>query len=228
MTLKRTTFLVIGISAFSVMIALFNLGASSGTVSAETFAGAFTVDTKLKPEEITGAYGFDKAHSAIGFRVKHMGLVDVPGYFRDFTGTLNYDGKDVTKSTVEFSAKTTSVDTGVAPRDKHLRTADFFEVEKYPEMTFKSTRVEKKGKNWMVTGDFTMKGVTKQMTIPFQVVGFLPGEKGGMKMGITAETSINRRDFGVNYGTNMPNGVATLSDNIIVQLQIEANMKKAS
>ncbi|MEJ7860301.1 MAG: YceI family protein [Pyrinomonadaceae bacterium] len=228
MTLKRTTFLVIGILAFSAMITLFNLGASSGTVSAETFAGAFAIDTKLNPEQITGAYGFDKAHSAIGFRVKHMGLVDVPGYFRDFTGTVNYDGKDVTKSTVEFSAKTTSVDTGVAGRDKHLRTADFFEVEKYPEMTFKSTKIEKKGKNWLVTGDFTMKGVTKQMTIPFQVVGFLPGEKGGMKMGVTAETSIKRRDFGVNYGTNMPNGVATLSNNITVNLQIEANMKKAS
>jgi len=228
MIIKRTTFLVIGILAFSAMLALFNLGASSGAVSAETFAGAFAVDTKLKPEEITGAYGFDKAHSAIGFRVKHMGLVDVPGYFRDFTGTVSYDAKDVKNSTVEFSAKTTSVDTGVAGRDKHLRTADFFEVEKYPEMTFKSTKVEKKGKNWLVTGDFTMKGVTKQMTIPFQVVGFVPDAKGGMKMGIAAETTINRRDFGVNYGTNMPNGVATLSDNITVNLQIEANMKKAS
>ena len=228
MIYKRTTFLVIGILAFSAMIALFNLGASSGTVSAEVFTNEFAVDTKLKPEEITGAYSFDRAHSAIGFRVKHMGLVDVPGYFRDFTGTINYDGKDVKNSTVEFSAKTTSVDTGVAPRDKHLRTADFFEVEKYPEMTFKSTKVEKKGKNWLVTGDFTMKGVTKQMTIPFQVVGFVPDAKGGMKMGIAAETTINRRDFGVNYGTNMPNGVATLSDNITVNLQIEANMKKAS
>jgi polyisoprenoid-binding protein YceI len=228
MTIKRTTFLVIGILAFSALIALFNLGASSNTVSAETFVSEFAADTKFKPEEITGAYGFDKAHSAIGFRVKHMGLVDVPGYFRDFTGTVNYDGKDVTKSTVGFSAKTTSVDTGVAGRDKHLRTADFFEVEKYPEMTFKSTKVEKKGKNWLVTGDFTMKGVTKQMTIPFQVVGFVPDAKGGMKMGIAAETTINRRDFGVNYGTNMPNGVATLSDNITVNLQIEANMKKAS
>ena len=228
MIIKRVTFLAIGILAFAAVLALFNLGVSSNTVSAETFAGEFAADTKLKPEEITGAYSFDKAHSAIGFRVKHMGLVDVPGYFRDFTGTVNYDGKDVTKSTVEFSAKTMSVDTGVARRDEHLRKADFFEVEKYPDMTFKSTKVEKKGKNWMVTGDFTMKGVSKQMTIPFQVAGFLPGEKGGMKMGITAETSINRRDFGVNYGTNLPNGTAMLSDNITVNLQIEANMKKAS
>jgi polyisoprenoid-binding protein YceI len=228
MTIKQTTFLVIGILAFSAMVALFNLGATSNTVSAETFANEFAADTKLKPEDTTGAYSFDKAHSSIGFRVKHMGLVDVPGYFRDFTGTINYNGKDVKNSTVEFSAKTTSVDTGVAPRDKHLRTADFFDVEKYPEMTFKSTKVEKKGKNWMVTGDLTMKGVTKQVTIPFQVAGFLPDDKGGMKMGVSAETTINRRDFGVDYGKNMPNGTAMLSDNITVILQIEANMKKAS
>lgn len=228
MTFKRVTFLAVGILAFSATVALLNLGASSRAVSAETFAAEFVADTKLKPEQTTGAYSFDKAHSSIGFRVKHMGLVDVPGYFRDFTGTVNYDGKDATKSTVEFSAKTTSVDTGVAPRDKHLRTADFFDVEKYPEMTFKSTKVEKKGKNWMVTGDLTMKGVTKQISFPFQVAGFLPDDKGGMKIGVSAETTINRRDFGVNYGTNLPNGTAMLSDNITVILQIEANMKKAS
>ena len=228
MTIKRTTYLAIGILALSAMVALFNMGASSNTVSAETFATEFAADTKLKPEDTTGTYNFDKAHSSIGFRVKHMGLVDVPGYFRDFTGMINYNGKDVAKSTVEFSAKTTSVDTGVAPRDKHLRTADFFDVEKYPDMNFKSTKVEKKGKNWMVTGDLTMRGVTKQVMIPFQVAGFLPDDKGGMKMGVTAETTINRRDFGVNYGTNLPNGTAMLSDNITVSLQIEANMKKAS
>ncbi len=78
MILKRTTFLAVGILAFSAMVALFNLGASSNTVSAETFANGFAADTKLKPEEITGTYSFDKAHSSIGFRVKHMGLVDVP------------------------------------------------------------------------------------------------------------------------------------------------------
>ena len=228
MKLRRATFLIIGILAFSALITVFNSGAASNTVSAETFTAEFAADTKLKAEDTTGAYTFDKAHSSIGFRVRHLGLVDVPGYFRDFAGTINYDGKDVTKSTVEFSAKTTSVDTGVAPRDKHLRTADFFDVEKYPEMTFKSTRVEKKGKNLMLTGDLTMRGVTKQISFPFQITGFLPDDKGGMKIGATAETVINRRDFGVNYGTNLPNGIAMLSDNITVILQIEANMKKAS
>jgi polyisoprenoid-binding protein YceI len=175
----------------------------------------------------SGAYAFDKAHSFIGFKVKHLGLIEVPGFFRDFTGTVNFDAKDISKSTVEFTAKVTSVDTGVAPRDNHLRTADFFEVEKYPEMTFKSTKVEKKGDSWMLTGDFTLKGVTKSITFPFQISGWLPpDQRSGGKMGITAETSINRRDYGVNYGTNVPGGVIAVADNIKIVLQIEAGKRR--
>lgn len=172
----------------------------------------------------SGSYSFDKAHSFIGFKVKHMGLVDVPGYFRDFTGTINYDAKDPSKSTVEFTAKATSVDTGVGGRDNHLRSPDFFEVEKYPELSFKSTKVEKKGKGWMVTGDFTLKGVTKSISFPFNIAGFLPADqRSGGKMGVTAETSINRRDYNVTYGNNLPNGTPVLSDEVKINLQIEAN-----
>lgn len=172
----------------------------------------------------SGVYNFDRAHSFIGFKVKHMGLIEVPGYFRDFTGAVTYDAKEPAKSTVQFTAKATSVDTGVGGRDTHLRSADFFEVEKFPELSFKSTKVEKKGSGWMVTGDFTLKGVTKTISFPFNISGFLPADqRSGGKMGITAETSINRRDYGVNYGTNMPNGTAVLSDDVKVVLQIEAN-----
>jgi polyisoprenoid-binding protein YceI len=203
--------------------------ASNFATSAEnaSIADRFAFADKLSAEEQTGVYNFDKAHSSIGFRVRHMGLVDVPGYFRDFTGSINFDGKDVTKSTVEFTAKMESVDTGVAGRDKHLRTADFFEVEKYPEMTFKSTKVEKKGKNVLVTGDLTMKGMTKQISFPVTVAGFVKDQR-GTKIGVTAETTINRRDFGVNYGSNMPNGIATLSDDIKVVLNVEGNLQKAA
>jgi polyisoprenoid-binding protein YceI len=172
---------------------------------------------------VTGTYNFDKSHTAIGFKVKHFGLVDVPGYFRDFTGEIRFDAEDPSKSSVNFSAKMASVDTGVAGRDNHLRTADFFEVEKYPEMTFVSKKVEKHGAMWHVTGDLTMKGVTKSVNFPFNIAGFLPDQRsGGTRMGVTAETSINRRDFGVNYGGNLPNGTAMLSDNVKVELNIEA------
>jgi polyisoprenoid-binding protein YceI len=215
--MKKISFLLglflIGLFVFSN----FSTGASTATIYER-----FNVDTK-KDVGATGAYNFDKAHTFIGFTVKHMGLIEVPGYFRDFTGTVNFNADDMKKSSVEFTAKATSVDTGVAPRDKHLRTADFFDVEKFADITFKSTKIEKKGKQWIMTGDFTMRGVTKEITFPFEVAGFIPGDK-ATRMGVMAQTTINRRDFGVNYGTNLPNGTAMLSDEVKINLQIEANM----
>lgn len=181
-------------------------------------------NSNLKTDEAAGTYNFDKAHSSIGFYIKHMGLVDVPGYFRDFTGAINYDMKDVSKSSVEFTAKMTSVDTGVERRDNHLRSADFFEVEKFPEMTFKSTKVEKKDKNLMVTGDLTMKGVTKQVSFPVTIAGFVKDQNGGTKMGAIAETTISRKEFGVTFGNNLPNGTPVIADEVKVVLNIEANM----
>jgi polyisoprenoid-binding protein YceI len=190
----------------------------------QTFAERFA-DHKDKGE--SGTYNFDKNHSFIGFKVRHMGLIEVPGFFRDFTGEVNFDANDVGKSSVNFKAMMTSIDTGVAARDKHLRTADFFEVEKFPEMTFKSTKVEKKGKGWIVIGDLTMKGVTKSVSIPFEISGWLPAnERAGMKMGIAGETTINRRDFGVNWGNTLPSGIPAVSDEVKVVLQIEAGKAK--
>jgi polyisoprenoid-binding protein YceI len=202
--------------------------AGTAVVRFTTYADAgitptIPVDEKAMKAAETGAYSFDKAHSFIGFKVKHMGLIEVPGFFRDFTGTVNYDSANPTKSSVEFTAKVTSVDTGVAGRDRHLRTADFFDVEKFPDLTFKSTKVEKKGKGWIVSGDLTMRGVTKPVSIPFEITGFVPGgERSGAKIGIAGETTLNRRDFGVNYGGNMPSGGPVVADQVKVVLQIEA------
>jgi polyisoprenoid-binding protein YceI len=188
--------------------------------------GEFLPETAFSQDDQSGEYVFDKNHSFIGFRIKHMGLIEVPGYFRDFTGTINYDAKNAANSSVNFTAKVTSVDTGVQARDNHLRTKDFFEVETYPDMTFKSTKVERSGNNFTVTGDLTIKGVTKQVSFPFQLAGFAPDRR-GLKMGVTAGTQINRRDFGVNYGGNMSNGVPTLADQVTVWLQIEAGKRQA-
>jgi len=214
----------------SYLIALV-LGAAfiyvGGSTQAETNAFEQQFAAAGKDAGETGVYNFDKAHSFIGFKAKHMGLIEVPGFFRDFTGEVNYDSTDVTKSSVSFKAMTTSIDTGVARRDDHLRTADFFEVAKFPELTFKSTKVEKKGKGWIVTGDLTMRGVTKSVAIPFEIAGWLPaGERSGPKMGIAGETTINRRDFGVNWGNNLPSGVAAVADEVKVVLQIEAGKAK--
>ena len=135
---KAFYFAFIAVAAVYVLV---NTGAEAvSTTLAERYALAGAADTGA-----SGTYNFDKAHSFIGFKIKHTGLIEVPGFFRDFTGSINYDAKDPGKSTVEFTAKATSVDTGVAPRDNHLRTADFFDVAKFPDIIFKSTKVEKKG-----------------------------------------------------------------------------------
>jgi polyisoprenoid-binding protein YceI len=214
----------------AVMFTIFGLAFVSFNTNGEglwekEFAARFT-DTKLTAQESTGSYNLDPNHSYIGFRIMHMGLAEVPGRFKDFSGTVNYDGADVSKSSVNFTAKVTSVDTGVERRDNHLRTKDFFEVETYPDMTFKSTKVEKKGKNLLVTGDFTLKGVTKQITIPFTINGMMKDDKGNVKMGVSAATTINRQDYGVKWGNKLPDGTLTLSDTVKIDLQLEAGMKK--
>jgi len=208
------------------LLALVILSQSGTQATNNTFLERFSCPD-VKKEGTTGIYNFDKNHSFISFRVKHMGLSEVPGFFRDFKGSVSYNAEDITKSSVEFTAQAKSIDTGVTGRDNHLRTPDFFDVEKFPEITFKSTKVEKKGKVVMITGDFTMKGITKSLTFPFQIAGWLPAdERSGGKMGIAAETTINRRDYGVNWGNNLPSGIAVVSDDVKIVLQIEAGKAK--
>lgn len=216
--MKRASFLI-ALMFFAFVVLSQNGAEAVGPNFADRFAGGTAAGD-------SGTYNFDKAHTFIAFRVRHNGLIEVPGFFRDFTGTVTYDAKDVTKSSVEFTAKATSVDTGVQGRDTHLRSKDFFEVETFPELKFKSTKVEKRGNGWLLAGDLTIKGVTKPVTIPFNLTGFLPAtERSGGRMGITGETKINRRDFGVNYG-NPTAPIIVVADNVDIMLQIEATMPR--
>lgn len=169
----------------------------------------------------TGDYRIDPSHSVIGFSIRHFELSLVRGRFKDFTGTIHYDA-DATKSSVEFTAKVESIDTGVTGRDNHLRTADFFDVAKFPEITFKSTKVEKKGNGYLVHGDFTLKGVTKQISFPFNISGAIKDNRGNMRFGVAAETKINRRDYGITWGAKMPNGGLNVGDEVVIELQLEA------
>ncbi len=170
-----------------------------------------------------GDYNIDPAHSVIGFSIRHLEINWVEGRFKDFKGTIRYDEQDVTKSAVEFAAKVESIDTGVAPRDKHLRTADFFDVEKYPEMTFKSTRVERKGKDaYVLHGDLTLKGVTKPVQLPFKLTGAVKDPWGNTRFGVEARTKINRRDFGINYGNALAGGGLDVGNEVTINLQLEA------
>jgi polyisoprenoid-binding protein YceI len=163
----------------------------------------------INPKSDAKSFKVDAAHSTVGFSVSMAGgLSKVTGKFSNFTVDIDYDETDITKSSVVATIKATSIDTGIEGRDNHLRTADFFEVEKYPEITFKSKRVEKKGKKLSVVGDFTMHGVTKEIIIPFTVVGKEQVKVAGRDGAADSEKSIygfagtiklDRRDYGINY-----------------------------
>jgi polyisoprenoid-binding protein YceI len=208
------------VAALAAVVALTFIG--NGVVT--WVANAQDKSVKVSYAPIPGGdYKIDPAHSIIGFAIRHLEINWVEGRFKDFTGTIHYDEKDVTKSSVEFTAKVESIDTGVEPRNKHLRTADFFEVEKYPEMTFKSTRVERKGKgSYVLYGDLTLKGVTKQVSLPFTITGAIKDPWGNTRFGINAQTKINRRDYGITYGKAMDNGGMDVGDEVTINLQLEA------
>jgi len=170
-----------------------------------------------------GEYKIDPAHSVIGFAIRHLEINWVEGRFKDFTGTVRYDATDVTKSSVEFSAKVESIDTGIEPRNAHLKTADFFDVEKYPSMTFKSTRVERKSKDsYVLYGDLTLKGVTKQVSLPFTITGAVNDPWGNTRFGIEAHTKINRRDYGLTYGNALQSGGFDVGNEVSIDLNLEA------
>ena len=170
----------------------------------------------------TADYRVDPGHSVIGFSIRHFEISFVRGRFKDFTSTIHYDAADVTKSTVEFTAKVESIDTGVPGRDNHLRSADFFDVAQFPEMKFKSTKVEKKGNGYVLHGDFTLKGVTKPISFPFKLTGAIKDNRGNVRFGVAAETKINRRDYGITWGAKMANGGLNVADEVLIDLQLEA------
>ena len=146
-------------------------------------------------------YPIDNNHSTVGFSVPILGgLSQVKGKFTDFAITINNDEKDITKSSVSVVIKATSVDTGIEGRDRHLRNADFFDVEKFPEITFKSEHIEKKGKQYIAHGPLTMHGVTKPIALPFAVTGTYKNPTDNkIAVGYSAKMVLNRRDFGINY-----------------------------
>jgi len=128
----------------------------------------------------------------------------------------------MTKSSVEFTARIESIDTGVEGRDKHLRTPDFFDAAQFPEMTFKSARVEQKGKSYVLHGDLTIKGVTKQVGLPFTLTGAIKDGRGNTRIGIAAQTKIDRRDFGITWGHALPGGGFDVAHDVLIDLQMEA------
>ena len=150
-------------------------------------------------------------------------VTKVRGNFNDFEGTTTIDGADPAKSTVTVSAKSASIDTRNADRDGHLRTNDFLEVEKYPEITFTSTSVAHEGGNdFEITGDLTIKGVTKSVTFPLEFQGEAKDPFGNTRVGFEGSTQIVRSDYGITFNAALETGGVLVSDKITLELEISA------
>jgi polyisoprenoid-binding protein YceI len=192
----------------------------------KTFFSAAAVLVALAGSAATSSaadkYTVDPTHSSIGFAVRHMVVSKVKGYFNEYTATILYDDKDITKSSAEVTIKTASIDTRDAKRDEHLRTPDFFDAAKYPEITFKSKRIEKSGEGFVAVGDLTMRGVTKEIQLPFTFAGVVTDPWGNTRLGLSASTKLNRQDYGVSWSKSLDSGGLVVADDVEIAIEIEA------
>jgi polyisoprenoid-binding protein YceI len=184
----------------------------------------------LPGRSATSTWEVDPNHSSAQFAVRHLGLSTVRGAFTKVSGTMQLDDKDITKATVEVTIDAASVDTRVADRDKDLRSDHFFDVAKYPTITFKSKKVEQIAAGKLkVTGDLTIHGTTKEVVL--DVDGPTPGVKdpwGNQRAAALATTKINRQDFGVKWNATMDNGGVVVGDDVNITIDVELVQKTAA
>ena len=168
-------------------------------------------------------WNFDLSHSSVGFHVRHMMIAKVHGQFQNWTGHLVLDEDDLTKSTVEVSIDAASLFTKDEKRDAHLRSADFFDVENFPQLTFKSTSVAKQSEDELeVTGDLTIRGVTKSVKLLVDLEGQGKDPWGNLRAGFAAKTTINRKDFGLHWNAALEAGGVLVGEKVEITLDIQA------
>ena len=191
----------------------------SRTLIAAAAAVVFSLPAGAAPSQ----WAIDPHHSSAQFAVKHLMISTVRGEFHGVNGTVNWDDKDITKSTIDVTIDATSVDTREPDRDKDLKSENFFDVAKYPTMTFKSKKIEQAGAGKLkVTGDLTLHGITKEVTL--DVEGPTPPIKdpwGNTRVALNATTTINRQDFGVKWNKTMDGGGVVVSDNVNITIDAE-------
>jgi len=176
-------------------------------------------------------FGIDQSHSEVGFEIRHF-FTKVNGHFDSFDGSIVYDDQKLAASSVSVTIADSSINTKNTRRDNHLRSADFFEVDKYPAITFKSTKVipGKDKEHFQVVGDFTMHGVTKPVTLDVEFMGMgtiaMGGNVMGTRAGFSATTTINRKDFNITWNKALDNGSMMLGDDVSITLNIEAVEKQ--
>ncbi|WP_409966347.1 hypothetical protein PIECOFPK_00297 [Mycovorax composti] len=163
----------------------------------------------------------DPMHSEIGFKVKHLVISTVSGKFKTFEGKVEAEKEDFSDAKVTFSADVNSIDTGVEQRDQHLKSADFFDVEQYPKLNFESTAVTKNGDEYELTGNLTLKGITKSITLKVELGGVGPNMYGQTVAGFEATGKINRKEFGLTWDAVTDNGGVVVSDEVKVVANVE-------
>ncbi|MGO8884718.1 MAG: YceI family protein [Streptosporangiaceae bacterium] len=173
------------------------------------------------PGYVAGTWNIDPVHSEVGFSVRHMMVSKVRGKFTTFSGQL-ITGENPLDSSVTAEIDLGSIDTGNEQRDGHVRSADFFDADKHPKMTYRSTGVRAEDGDYVLEGELTIKDITKSVPLKLELGGFGPDAYGGTRAGFTATGEINRKEFGVNFDAPMQNGGAVVSDKVTLNLEIEA------
>jgi polyisoprenoid-binding protein YceI len=171
----------------------------------------------------TSKWNIDGAHSGINFSIRHMVISKVRGRFAKFAGALELDDADLTRSTLAVTIDASSLDTGTAQRDDHLRSADFFDVERFPELRYRSTRVEKLGDDhYRVIGELTIKDVTREVPLDVELGGRAKDPWGNSRAGFLAKASIDRKDFGLRWNQVLEAGGVLVGDKVEIELDIQA------
>ena len=172
---------------------------------------------------LTGTYTLDASHSTLGFVARHAMVTKVRGAFTDFEGTATLDGANPAASSAKITINAKSIDTRNEQRDDHLRSNDFFSMDEFPEITFVSTSVKQSDDDTFdLTGDLTVKGVTQSVTVPFSYQGLAQDPFGNTRVGFEGSTTINRKDYGVNFNAPLETGGVLVSDKIVLEFEVSA------
>lgn len=180
-----------------------------------------TTTTTQIPGLVPGTWTIDPTHSDVSFTVRHMMVSKVRGSFKSFSGEIVI-ADDLTKSSVDATIDVDSFDTGNADRDAHIRSADFLEVERYPTMTFHSTQIRPAGDDYVVDGELTLHGVTRPVSLDLEVGGVTTDPYGNLRLGLSATTEINRRDFGIDITMPLDSGGVVVGDKVKITLDVAA------
>jgi len=173
----------------------------------------------------TDEYKIDPVHSTVAFSVKHMVVNTVHGHFNDWNGQIIYDDKDPSKSSVNVTIKTASINTDNGSRDTHLKSPDFLDVQKFPEITFQSKSVEKKADGFVAHGVLTIRGVSKDVELPFKINGPISVGSGNL-LGAEASLTINRQDYGVSWSQSLAPGELVVANDVKIDINVEAKQIK--